>query len=74
LVCLLPGDIGTNELICKNSGYNATSTSSYSKTVVPTGSYTTTKPPTVPTAGANKAIAVSGGALAGLLGLAAFVL
>ncbi|KAF6842195.1 mmc protein [Colletotrichum musicola] len=39
-----------------------------------TGGITPTKPPSVPTAGAGKAAALSGAGLAGVLGLAAFVL
>lgn len=40
-----------------------------------TGSYTPTSPPTsVPTAGAGKAAALTGAGLAGIVGLAAFIL
>ncbi|OLN85975.1 Clock-controlled protein 6-like protein 2 [Colletotrichum chlorophyti] len=46
-----------------------------SKTTIPaTAGITPTKPPSVPTAGAGKAAALSGAGLAGVLGLAAFVL
>ncbi|GKT50344.1 clock-controlled protein 6 [Colletotrichum spaethianum] len=50
-------------------------TPAVSKTsIVGTGSITPTKPVSVPTAGAGKAAALSGAGLAGVLGLAAFVL
>jgi hypothetical protein len=43
-------------------------------TAVGTGSVTATAPGSVPTAGAGKAAVLSGAGLAGLVGLAAFVL
>ncbi|WYZ41609.1 hypothetical protein EsH8_V_000504 [Colletotrichum jinshuiense] len=43
-------------------------------TIAGTAAITPTKPATVPTAGAGKAAALSGAGLAGVLGLAAFVL
>ena len=57
-------------LISIDSGYNATTTASPK----PTGAATTSSKPTVPTAGAGKLAAASGAGLAGLLGLAVFVL
>lgn len=46
----------------------------HNSTVVPTGTLPPTTKSPLPTAGAGKAAALSGGALAGVLGLAAFIL
>jgi hypothetical protein len=58
----------SSSVICHTCGYNATTPATK-----PTGAYTTKAPSSVPTAGAGK-LALSGGALAGLVGIAAFVL
>jgi hypothetical protein len=69
--CTVVKPVTTSSIVaCHTCGYNATTP----VTVKPTASYTTTKPPTVPTAGAGKAAALSGAGLAGVLGFAALVL
>jgi hypothetical protein len=65
---------------CHSSSYaNTTAAAPTSFTAVGTGAVpttasATTSAVTVPTAGAGKVAALSGGALAGLLGMAAFIL
>ncbi|KAF4925307.1 Clock-controlled protein 6 [Colletotrichum viniferum] len=62
---------------CTAPTKNATipiATPAVTKTAPATGAITPTKPVSVPTAGAGKAAALSGAGLAGVLGLAAFVL
>lgn len=70
----------TTSVVCSTSYANSTSwapatVAPSTPTVLPTGGLTpTVKPSSVPTAGAGKAAALSGAGLAGVLGLAAFVL
>ncbi|KAK2592135.1 hypothetical protein QQS21_010173 [Conoideocrella luteorostrata] len=76
--------ITTSAVVCHTCGGNPPASSAPVVTVpvvtvpsvVPTGGLTPTKsqPTAVPTAGAGKAAALSGAGLAGIVGLAAFVL
>ncbi|OAA42171.1 Mmc protein [Metarhizium rileyi] len=72
--------ITTSAVVCHTCGGNfpntTVSTPHGGVTVVPTGGVTPSKPGNtpVPTAGAGKAAALSGAGLAGVVGLAAFIL
>jgi carbohydrate-binding DOMON domain-containing protein len=69
--CTVVKPVTTSSVVsCHTCGYNATTPITTAK---PTASYTP-KTSTVATAGAGKAAALSGAGLAGVLGLAAFVL
>ncbi|GJC79408.1 clock-controlled protein 6 [Colletotrichum liriopes] len=76
--CTVTKPVITSSVVNVPSTKNATipiATPVVSKTTIAgTAAITPTKPASVPTAGAGKAAALSGAGLAGVLGLAAFVL
>ena len=66
----------TSSVVCNTCGVKTTTSAAAPTTTKSVGtiSASATKPTTVPTAGAGKVAALSGAGLAGVLGLAAFVL